>query len=150
MQNVRAHVESVVSAKVGELEERLSELLSGCATVASVTDEADALKVLLAGVETRFLEEHTALVEAIGSHTAATNEQTALLEALCGDVKTMSEKIDGLCSHPGRLGNIEGDVAAISGTVQSVEKKMDAISSFVSGLKERPNDTRLDGEHNAN
>ena len=68
VQDVRAHVETVVSAKVGELEERLYMLSSGCAKEARVKDESDALKVLLAGVETRFREEHAALVEAINVH----------------------------------------------------------------------------------
>ena len=74
VQDVRAHVEAVVSAKMGELEDRLSGLLSGCATEASVRDESDALKVLLAGVETRFREEHRVLVGAI-------NEQNAMMKA---------------------------------------------------------------------
>ena len=74
VQDVRAHVERVVSAKVGELGERLSTLLSGCATDASVRDGSDALRVLLAGVETRFREEHRALVGAI-------NEQNAMMKA---------------------------------------------------------------------
>ena len=56
-------------------------------------DEAGALKVLLAGVETQFREEHTALVDAINAHTAATTAKTSLLVALCGEVKTMSEKV---------------------------------------------------------
>ena len=118
MQDVRAHVEGVVSAKTDELEERLSKLLSGCAKEASVRDEADALKVLLAGVEMRFGEGQMALVEAINAHTAATNAQMILLEALCREVKTMNEKVDSLCSHAGRLGDVEGDVAPIAKTVQ--------------------------------
>ena len=64
MQDGRPHVESVVSAKTGELEGRLSKLLTGCAKEASVRVESDVLKELLAGVETRFREEHVALVEA--------------------------------------------------------------------------------------
>ena len=108
MQDVRAHVEGVVSTKMGELEERLSMLLSGSATERCVTDESDALNVLLAGVETRFMEEHAALVEAINAHTAATTAQTVLLEGLCSEVKAMNEKTDALCSHTGRLENIEG------------------------------------------
>ena len=67
--------------------------------------------MLLAGVETRLREEHAALVDGTNAHTAVTNAQTSLLEALCGDVKAMNEKMDGLCSHSERLGNIERDVA---------------------------------------
>ena len=93
VQDVRAHVESVVSAKMGDLEGRLFKFLSGCATDASVRDGSDALKVLLAGVETQFLEEHMVLVDTINAHTAATNAQTALLEAVCGEVKAINEKI---------------------------------------------------------
>ena len=99
VQDGKAHVERVVSAKMGELEVRLSMLLSRCANEASVRDEAAALKELLAGVETRFREEHTALVDAINAHTKATTAQTALLGALCCEVKTTSEKVDALCSH---------------------------------------------------
>ena len=150
VQDVRAHVESVVSAKVVELEERLSKLLSECAKEASVRDESDALKVLLAGVETRFREEHTALIDAINALAAATNAQTALLSALCGDLKVMSEKVDSLCSHTGRLGNIERDVAAISKAVQGVAKKTDAVSSFISGLNQHLDDIRLVVGHKGN
>ena len=46
MQNVRAHVKSVVPTKVGELEGRLSWLLSSCAMEASVRNESDALMEL--------------------------------------------------------------------------------------------------------
>ena len=62
-------------------------------------DEADALKVFLAGVETRFRDEHTVLVQAINELKAMTKAQNVLLEALCAEVKTMREKIDALCSH---------------------------------------------------
>ena len=48
-QEVRARIESVVTAKMGESNERLSKLLTGCAKEASVREEADALKVPLAG-----------------------------------------------------------------------------------------------------
>ena len=122
VQDVRAHVESVVSAKMGELEERFSKLLSWCAETC-VRAESDALKVFLAGVETRFREEHGVLIDAINAHTAATNKQTALLEALCGEVKAMSEKVGALCSHTGRLGLTEGEVSAISKSVQCVANK---------------------------
>ena len=93
MQDVRAHVESVVSAKMVEVEGRLSKTLSGCAKKASVRDESDALKVLLAGVVMRLREEHTALVEAINAQEAMTNAPTVLLGALCGQVKAMNEKV---------------------------------------------------------
>ena len=99
VQDVRAHVESIVSAKVGELEGRLSKRLSGCANEASVREESDTLNVFLAGVETRFWEGHAALVDEINEHTSGTNAQTAQLEVLCGEVKTMNDKIDFLCSH---------------------------------------------------
>ena len=59
---------------MGELEGRLSMFLSSCVTDANVKDEADALKVLLAGVETRFREEHAALVGAINAQNAMTKE----------------------------------------------------------------------------
>ena len=84
VQDVRAHVESVVSAKMGELEERLSRLLSGSATDASVRDESDALKVLLAGVETRFREEHTALVDANNVHTPLRRRRRRACLKRCG------------------------------------------------------------------
>ena len=143
VQDVRAHVESVVSAKMGELEERLSNLLSGCAKEASVRDEADALKVLLAGVETRFREENAALFDAINEHTVATNAQTALLTTMCGEAKAMNEKLDVLCSHAGRLGHIERDVAAITKSVQGVANGTDTVSSFISGLNGHLDDIQL-------
>ena len=108
--NVR--VETVVLAKVGELGGSVLQLLSSYAMEACVKDESDALKVLLAGVETRFREEHAAVVEAIGEQKAMMNEQTPLLEALCGEVKAVSEEVDPLCSHTGRLGFTEQGVAA--------------------------------------
>ena len=46
VQHVRAHVKSVVPTKVGELEGRLSWLLSSCAMEASVRNESDALMEL--------------------------------------------------------------------------------------------------------
>ena len=131
-QDVRAQVESVVSAKTDELDGRLSNLLSGCAKDAIVRDEPDTLKALLARIETRFMEEHTALVDEVNEQKAMTNVQTSLLEALCGEVKAASEKLDALCSHTGCLGNIEGDAAAIACNVQSVAGGTDAVSSFVS------------------
>ena len=69
-----ACVECFISAKVGELEWRLSTTLSGCAKDASVRDKSDAPKELLAGVETRFREEHAALVD-------ATNELKTMMNA---------------------------------------------------------------------
>ena len=150
VQDVIAHVESVVSAKMGELEERLSKLLSGCAKEASVRDESDALKVLLVRIETQFSEEHTALVDALNANTAMTIARTALLKALCREVKTMNEKIDGLCSHSGQLGDIERDVAAITKPDQCVANRTDAASSFVSYLNERIEDIRFVFGHKAN
>ena len=138
-----AHCERVVSAKVGDLGGRLSELLSGCVTEACVKDESNALEVLLAGIETQFQEEHAALVDAINAHTAATNAQTSLLEALCGEVKAMNEKMDVLCSRTDRLGHIEGGVAAISKSVQGVVDGTDPVSSFVTGLDECVDDFQL-------
>ena len=150
VQDVRAHVERVVSAKMDELEERLSMLLSGCAKEASIMDESDALKALLAGGETRFREEHKALVDAINAHTQETNAQTALLETVCHEVKMMNEKVDILCSHMGHLGNIEGDVAVIAKSVQGVANGADTVSSFVSDLNEHLDDIQLVVEHKAN
>ena len=98
-QDVKAQVDGVVSAKAGELEERPSKFLSSCATEVCVRDEADSLKELLGGVETWFREEHAALVDAIGAHTAAMNAQTALLEALCGKVKAVKERVDSLLTR---------------------------------------------------
>ena len=66
----------------------------------------------LAGIETRFREEHTAVVEAINVQKETTNGQTALLGALCSEVKRTSEKVGVLCSHTGLTGTIEQDVAA--------------------------------------
>ena len=114
-----------------------------------VKAESYALEVLLAGVETRFREEHAVLVEAINEQRAMTKEQTALLEALCSEVKTTSEKVDSF-AHTGRLRNIEWDVAAIAKSVQGVAKGTDAVSSFVAGLNERIDDIRLVLEHKAN
>ena len=88
------------------------------------------------GIETRFREEHTELVEAFNARTQAKTAQTALLEAVCGEVKAVNEKIDDFCSHTGRLGDGKGDVASIADTVQTREKKADAVSSFVTGLNE--------------
>ena len=125
------HVEHVISTKTEELEGCVLRLLSVCATETWVKDESDALKVLLAGVETRFREEHAALVEAINEQNAMMNLQMNQLDALCSEVKTMSEMIDSLCSHTGRLGHVERDVPAIAGTVQTVEKNADVVSSFI-------------------
>ena len=143
VEDVKADVESVVSAKTDKLEGRVSELLSGCAKEASVREEADAVKALLAGVETRFREEHAVFVEAINAQTAATKAQTSLLEALCGEVKTMNGKMDVLCSHTARLENIEQDVATITNAFQAVEEKVGVVSSRVSGLSEHVDDIRL-------
>ena len=53
VQDVKTHVEGVVSAKVDELFERISGLLSKCSKEANVK-ESDALKTLLCGIEMRF------------------------------------------------------------------------------------------------
>ena len=149
MQDVRAHIESVVSAVMGKLRLSVIGHLSSCAKEACVRDEADVLKELLAGVETRFREEHTALVETINTHTAATMAQTSLLVAVCLEVKAMSEKIGVLCSHTVRLVNIESDIVAIAKSVQGVANGTDVVSSFVTRLNEHHDDFRLVFEHNA-
>ena len=59
-------------------------------------------------------------IEAINEQNALTNAQTALLEALWSEVKAMTEMVDILCSHTGRLENIERDVAAIIKSDQAV------------------------------
>ena len=56
----------LISAKVGDLEERLSMLLSSRAKE-MCHGKADTLKVLLGGVETRFEDDHAALVDAMAS-----------------------------------------------------------------------------------
>ena len=113
-------------------------------------DESDALKVLLAGTETRFREEHAALVDAINEQKAMIKAQTALLGALCGDVKAMDKKMDNLCSHTGRLAHIEGDVAAILRSVQGIANQTGTVSSFITGLSQYNDDIRLAVEHKAN
>ena len=50
----------------------------------------------MAGIETRFREKYMALVDASNAHIAVTMAQTSLLEALCREVKTMSEKVDSV------------------------------------------------------
>ena len=69
VQDVKAQVECVVSTKMDELKESV------------------------AGIETRFQEEHTALVDAINANTAATKAQTILLETLCIEMKTMNSRM---------------------------------------------------------
>ena len=123
--------------------------MSGCAKETCVRDEADALKELLAGVETRFIEEHAVHIDAITERTQATNAQTSLLEALSGEVKAMKEIVDVLCSHTGRLVNNEGDVAAMTNSLQGVANRTDSVSAFVTRLNERIDDIRLDVEHKA-
>ena len=108
VEDLTTRVEGVVSAKMEELYERISWLLSGCSKEANVKDESDALKTLLCGIEMRFGEQHGALVEAINTHTAATKAQTSLLEELCNEAKTVNEKVGTLCSHATRLEKIEG------------------------------------------
>ena len=124
---------------MGELEVRLSKNLTGRAKEVSVRKEVDALKVLLAGVEILFREEHTALVNAFGAHTAVTKAQTAPL-CVCGEMRAM---VVVLCSHIVRLGNIKSDVAAIAGTVQAVENKANTVTPDVSSRNERIDDARL-------
>ena len=80
----------------------------------------------------------------------ASNAQTALLDALCREVKSMNEKIGALCSHRSRLGHIEVDVAPISRSVQSVANGTVAVSCLVSSLNEHLDDIKLLVEHNAN
>ena len=130
VQDVKAHVEGVVSAKTGELYEHISGLLSVRSKNASVMEESDALKTLLFGIEVRFREEHGALVEKINAHTVVTKDQTSLLDALFNEAKTSNEKVDRLCTHATRLEKIAGDVATISNAVQGVENKTEAIPSF--------------------
>ena len=136
--------------KEGRLEEGLSNLLSGRAKETCVSDGSDALKVLLDGVETWLREEHAALVKAINAHTVATTAQTTLLEVLCGEANAMTEKVDVLCSHTGRLGNIEGDVAAIIKSVQGVADMTDTVSSFVLSQNQHLDDIQLVVGHKAN
>ena len=149
VEDVKVHVEGVVSTKMDELYERISGLLSACAKEANVKAESDALKTLLCGIEMRFREEHAALVEAINAHTAATKAQTSLLDALFSEAKTTNEKMDRLCSLT-CLEKIEGDVATIANEVMGVDNKMDVISSFVSSVNDHVDDIGLVFEHKAN
>ena len=130
VQDVKAHVDGVVSAKMDGLYEHISGLLSRYAKEADVKEESDALKTLLFGIEVRFREEHGALVEKINAHTVVTKDQTSLLDALFNEAKTSNEKVDRLCTHATRLEKIAGDVATISNAVQGVENKTEAIPSF--------------------
>ena len=66
------------------------------------------------------------------------------------DVETANEKVDALCSHTGPLWEIEGDVAAISKSVQGVANGTDTVSSFVSCLSKHLDDIRLVVGHKAN
>ena len=143
VEDVKARVEGVVSAKMEELCERISEILSGCSKEANVREESDALKTLLCGIEMRFREEHRALVEAINAHTTATKAQTSLLEELCNEAKTMNEKMDPICTHATRLENVERYVETITNGVQGVEEKTDVVSSNVLSLNERVDDISL-------
>ena len=143
VEDVKADVGRVVSAKTDRREERVSGLLSWCAKEASVREVADAVKALLAGVETRFREEHTVLVEAIRAQTASAKAQTSLLEVLCCVVKAMNARVDVLCSHASRLENIERDVAAIKNAFQVVEDKVEAVSSFISKMNDHVDDISL-------
>ena len=58
-------------------------------------------------------------------------------------MKTVKGKMDVLCSHTERLGNIERDVTVIATSVRSVESKTKAISSFVSKMNEHVGDIGL-------
>ena len=62
----------------------------------------------------------------------------------------VNEKVDGLGSHTGRLGNIERDVAATAKSVQGVATGTDAVSSFVSGPNDHSDNIRLVVGHNVN
>ena len=98
------------------------------------------MKVLLSGIEMRFRDGHGALVEAVNTHTVATNAQTSRLEALCKEVKPMKEKMDVLCSRTARHRDMERDFATISDCVDVVENKTEVVSWFVSSLNERVED----------
>ena len=98
----------------------------------------------------RFREEHVARVEAINAHAAATKAQTSLLDALFSEAKKLKQKVDRLCLHAARFEKIEGDVTAITNSVQDIDNKTHAISSFVSSLSERVDGIGLVFEHKAN
>ena len=68
VQEVGAHVESVITAEIVELNKCLSKTLSRYETTC-VRNESDALRELLAGIKTGFREEHAALVKTINAHT---------------------------------------------------------------------------------
>ena len=110
---------------------------------ACVREESDALKVLLAGVKRRFREGHAALVMATNKQRPLKNAQMTLLEALSREVRMMREKVDVLCSHTGRLGDIKRDVTSIAKPVDAVETKADTVTSDVSSPQERVEDIRL-------
>ena len=65
-----------------------------------------------------------------------TNASTTLLEALCREVKTVSEEVDPLCSHTVWLGTSNG-TSQQSQVHQALENKADAVTSFVTNLNER-------------
>ena len=147
MEDVKAHVERVVSTKMDELSGRVSVLLSVCSKETSIKAESNAAKVQFAEIEMRFNEEHMVLVEAINAHTVATDLQTRLLEGLCQEVKLMNEKVDRLCSHAVRLENIEEDFETIANAVQGVADKTDAVSPSASSLNECIDGIKLVFEH---
>ena len=60
----------------------------------------------------------------------------------------MNEKVDTLCSHTSRLGNIERDVETIAVIVQAVEKTS-TVSSFNLCLNDHLDDIRLVVLHKA-
>ena len=87
VQDVRAHVERIVTAKMDKVEGRVLGLLSRCSTEVCVGDESDVLKVVLDGVETRFMDEHTALAKSTNEQKATTKAQSNLLGVLWGEAK---------------------------------------------------------------
>ena len=69
--DLRVHVERKILAKMDEVKEFLSGVLSCCAKETSLREESDTVKIL-SGIEMRFREKHVVLVEAISAHTLAT------------------------------------------------------------------------------
>ena len=140
VEDVTARVERNVTARMDELKELLSRVLSCCAKETCVREESDTVKVLLSGIEMRFRAEHGALVEAINAHTLATKVHSSHLEVLCKEVQAMNEKKDVLCSHTAHLGDIDRDLKTIADTVKGVVNQTEVVSTFVSILHERVGD----------
>lgn len=63
--------------------------------------------------------------------------QTSQLEALCDQVKLMTEQRDVLCSHTGHLGDMNQNLITIANGVKGVENKTGVVSSFVSSTNEQ-------------